>query len=267
MDLQLAGAAALVTGGGRGIGREIALCLAHEGVDVAVCGRTAEPLQRTAADIRLLGVQSAAIVVDLTDPESGTEAVRQTTAALGRLDILVNNASTDVTGHHPTDLEDLSDEQLLDRVSVKGVGAVRCTRAALPYLRGTGRGRVICIGGINSRIAPSGNLAVGLGNSFVAYFSKSLSVDVARDGVTVNVVSPGQTRTDRHPARMERTASELGISVVEAEARRAAQVPIGRIIEPIDVARVVVFLASPLSSAITGQVIAVDGGITPSVVY
>jgi len=267
VDLQLTDKVALVTGGGRGIGREIALRLAAEGVHVAVCGRTKEPLDRTADALRDQGVRSVSMVADLFDAAQCTRVVEETVDSLGALDVLVNNASTNVIGNHPTDFAHLSDEQLMERLMIKGLGSARCTRAALPHLRRSGQGRVICIGGVNSRIAAPGGLAIGLGNSFVSYFSKSLSAELGPDGITVNVVAPGETRTERHPARMATLAEELGVSVAEAEARRAASSPIRRIVDPGDVAAITVFLASPLASAITGQVIAVDGGTTSAVVY
>jgi 3-oxoacyl-[acyl-carrier protein] reductase len=267
VDLLLRDKVALVTGGGRGIGREIALQLAREGVHVAVCGRSKEPLEATVAEIEGLGVRGAFMVVDLINPSDCIRAVEETVTSLGGLDILVNNASTNVIGAHPTDLEHLDDDQLLERVMIKGVGAVRCTRAALPYLRRSGQGRVICLGGVNSRIAAAGALAIGLGNAFVAYFAKSAGLEFASDGITVNVISPSGTRGERHSARMKTMADELGTTEAEAEAIWAKKVPIGRVVDQADVAVVAVFLASPLAGAITGQNIAVDGGMTPAVVY
>jgi 3-oxoacyl-[acyl-carrier protein] reductase len=268
MDLQLADKVALITGGGRGIGRQIATSLAREGVHVAVCGRTAPPLEAVAAEIEQLGVKSSFSVVDLLNPEDCSRAVEETIASFGRLDILVNNASTNVDSH-PADLEQLSDEQLLERVMVKGVASVRCTRAALPYLREAEDGRIILLGGTSARVVPGpgGGFAGGLGNSFVGYLSKRLSAEVAGNGITVNLIHPGETVTDRYPVRMEKLAAKLGLTIPEAEAVKAAQIPIRRMVQPIDVASVAVFLASPVASAITGQVIAVDGGVTPTVIY
>ena len=236
MDLLLNDKAALVTGGGRGIGQAIAVALARQGVHVAVCGRTRGPLEATAALVETHGVKSAVIVADLL---------------------------------HPADLEGVTDGQLMERVNGKGMASVRVTRAALPHLRASGQGRVILLGGISARVVagPGGGFASGLGNAFVANFAKRLSADVAPDGITVNVIHPGVTKTDRHPARIEALAARLGVSYGEAEAARDAEVPIGRMVEARDVAAVAVFFASPLCGAVTGQTIAVDGGATPCVVY
>jgi 3-oxoacyl-[acyl-carrier protein] reductase len=268
VDLLLNDKAALVTGGGRGIGQAIAVALAQQGVHVAVCGRTRVPLEATAALVETHGVKSAVIVADLLDPDGCRRAVEETASSFGRLDILISNASTNVDGH-PPDLEGVTDGQLMERVNGKGMASVRVTRAALPHLRASGQGRVILLGGTSARVVagPGGGFASGLGNAFVANFAKRLSADVAPDGITVNVIHPGVTKTDRHPPRIEALAARLGVSYGEAEAARDAEVPIGRMVEAGDVAAVAVFFASPLCGAVTGQTIAVDGGATPCVVY
>ena len=195
-------------------------------------------------------------------------SVVECASSFGGLDILVSNASTNVDSH-PADLEVVTDDQLMERVNGKGLTSVRVTRAALPYLRASGHGRVILLGGTSARAVagPGGGFASGLGNAFVANFAKRLSVDVASDGITVNVIHPGVTNTDRHPPRIAELAARLGVSFSEAEAVRAKEVPVGRMVEPADVAAMAVFLASPLSGAVTGQTIAVDGGATHCVVY
>jgi 3-oxoacyl-[acyl-carrier protein] reductase len=268
MELGLKDKVALVTGGGRGIGKSIALALAAEGVHVAVCGRDREVLDKTVAEVEATGVRALAVVADLLVPADCDRLVEQTVAGLGRLDILVNNASTNVDAH-AKDLESLSDDELMERVMVKGVGSVRCTRAAIEHLRAAGGGTVILLGGTSARVVPGpgGGFAGGLGNAFVGYFSKRLSAELAKDKITVNLIHPGETRTDRYPARIEALATKLGVSYAEAEVAKAATIPVGRMVEPEDVAALAVFLSSSAATAITGQTIAVDGGFTPTVIY
>jgi 3-oxoacyl-[acyl-carrier protein] reductase len=268
MDLGLQDKVALITGGGRGIGKAIALALAGEGVHIGICGRDRTAIDQTCDEISAAGVKSVGVVADLLNPADCERTVEETVGALGRLDILVNNASTNVDAHSP-DLEHLTDEQLLERVMTKGVGSVRCSRAALKHLRNAGSGSIILLGGTSARVVPGpgGGFAGGLGNSFVGYFAKRLSAEVAKDRITVNVIHPGETRTGRYPQRIQALAAKLGVDHAEAEKVKASSIPIGRMVDPIDVACVALFLASPLSSAVTGQVIAVDGGATPTVVY
>ncbi|MFC1817406.1 SDR family oxidoreductase, partial [Thermodesulfobacteriota bacterium] len=128
-------------------------------------------------------------------------------------------------------------------------------------------GRIICIGGLAARNPGKTGLPSGLGNAAVANFSKHLSDEVAADKILVNVVHPTFCKTDRYPARVADRAQERGISEAEAEASFAGMFPIGRVIEPADIAPLVLFLASPHAGAITGQSIAVDGGLSRSVIY
>lgn len=263
INLELTNRSVLVTGGNRGIGLAIALAFAEEGANVAICGRDREALARGKAAIEERGVRAAAIEADLFTADGCEQAVVDSVEVLGGLDILVNNASTTVGGH----LESLSDEKLVERFMGKTLASMRLSRAALPYLRRSGQGRVICIGGTSSRIAYKSSLPQGLGNSSLANFAKNFSNDVAPDGITVNVIHPPFTKSDRYPARLEARAQELGVSLEEAEASFIEQFPIGRLIEPGDIAPMILFLASPLASALTGQTIAIDGGSTPSVIY
>ncbi|MCB1739805.1 MAG: SDR family oxidoreductase, partial [Gammaproteobacteria bacterium] len=203
------------------------------------------------------------IKADLFTAQGCEHAVNAAASALGHLDVLVNNASTNIGGQ----LETLSDDQLMERVVGKTLASMRCARAALPYLRKSACGRIVCIGGTSARTPGKTSLPSGLGNSALVNFVKHFSNDVAAEGITVNVVHPPFTKTDRYPDRVAARARERNISHAEAEASFAAEFPIGRVVEPRDIAPMVVFLASAQASAITGQVIAVDGGMTPYVAY
>ncbi len=272
MDLGLKDAAVLVTGGSRGIGHAIAMGFAAEGAHVAICARDPARLEQAVAEIRATGAPCIGIRADLFHADDCRDAVEQTVAAFGRLDVLVNNASTNVD-RTPASLEDATDAQVMERFMGKTMAAIRCSRAALAHLRAAGGGRIVCIGGTSARAvsrhragAGSG-LPQGIGNAALANFAKHLAEEVAHQGIVVNVVHPSLTRTDRHIDRMARRARDGGITIEQAEAEVAATVPIRRVVDPADIVPIVLLLSSPLASAITGQALAVDGGALLGVEY
>ena len=263
MQLNLEGKSVLVTGGNRGIGLAIALAFAEEGANVAICGRDKAALAEAKAKIAAKGVQAEAVAVDLFSAAGCSDAVQAPVDAFGGLDVLVNNASTSVSGN----IETLDDDGLMERLKGKTLAYMRCSRAALPHLRNSTCGRIVCVGGSAARYAGETALPSALGNSAIVAFAKQFSGSVAAEGITVNVVHPPFTKTDRYPARRAARAKQLGVSEEAAEASFVAEFPIGRIVEPSDIAPMVLFLASPHASAITGQSIAIDGGSTPGIYY
>ena len=272
MDFGLQGKYALIAGGGRGIGKAIALDLAREGVDVAIASRTQAQLQQTAREIEdQTGRRAISLVVDVTKRDQVDRMVGEAATQLGGLHILVNSAS--LPGGSPSatgPIETLDDGALLSDFDVKYVGALRCARAAIPYLKEQGWGRIINISGTNAR--REGNLSGGARNASLVHLTKTLAVQLGRFGITVNCIHPGTTRTERTAGLLAARAAELGISPEEVEQQDFAPgAPsgnaIGRMVDASEIAYLATFLASDKAWAITGELVVATGGAGNSVYY
>src|SRR5580765_4580469 len=272
MDLGLAGKHAIVTGGSRGIGKAIARELAREGVDVAIVARNKTDLEATA---RELGAETNRRIIplaaDVTSKEQVDRMVAEAAKQLGGIHILVNSGSAPGGSASATGpIETVVDEDLLEDFNVKYVGALRCARAVIPYMKEQRWGRIINISGTNARNA--GNLSGGARNTSLVHLSKTLAVQLGRFGITVNCVHPGITRTERTPRLLAARATELGISPDEVE--RQDYLPdsprgnaICRMVDATEVAYVTLFLASDKAWAISGHLIVADGGAGRGVYY
>ena len=272
MDLGLEGKYALVAGGGRGIGKAIALDLAKEGVDVAIASRTLSQLQDSAKEIAgETGRRIIPLAVDVTKRDQVDRVVEEAAKQLGGLHILVNSAS--LPGGSPSavgPIEDIDDDALLGDFDVKHVGALRCARAAIPHLKEQGWGRIINISGTNARRA--GNLSGGARNTSLVHLTRTLANQLGQFGITVNCIHPGVTRTERTPGMLAARAAQLGISAEEVERQdfapgSAGGNSIGRMVDAAEVAYVTTFLASDKAWAITGELVVANGGAGNSVYY
>ncbi len=244
----LAGQVAVVTGGGAGIGRGVALRLAQAGADVAVADRDRAGAERVAAEVRAVGRRALAIEADVSAESSVAAMVDRTVQDLGRLDILVNNA-----GIYPScPIAKLTAEEWDRVMAVNLRGAFLCTRAAASAMRAGGRGgRVVNISSIES-FQPSfvGVAAYSTSKGGLNLFTQSAALEFARHGITVTAVCPGAVLTDGTAA-----AFKAGL-----QATMEARIPLKRVTTPEEVGAVVVFLASPAASYITGATLVMDGG-------
>jgi NAD(P)-dependent dehydrogenase (short-subunit alcohol dehydrogenase family) len=266
MDLQLRGRRALITGGSRGIGLEVARALAAEGVDVAIAARDIDRLEASAGELRAASGQKVVpVVIDTADDASVRAAVGVTVEALGGIDILVNNAAQTGLGAPPSKLADITDETFFADVNVKVLGYLRCAREVAPLLIGQRWGRIINVSGLAAR--QTGAIVGSVRNVAVAALTKNLADELGAYGINVTVVHPGLTRTEKTAGVIAAQAESLGLKVAELEARMGSRVAIGRIVDAAEVADVIVFLASPRSVAITGDAIVVGGGAIGSIHY
>lgn len=257
MELDLSGRVALVTGGSRGIGKAIARELASEGAQVVICARGLDALEDASKEIATqTGSQVIPLVADTANGESVDHMVNQVASKFGRLDILVNNAAVPgglVLGF----IDDSSEVALLEDVNTKVVGYFRCAKAVSPLMRKNGWGRIVNIGGLSAR--QSGTIS-GLRNAAVVHLTKTLSDQLAPSGITVNLVHPGSTRTERTESDHLALSKRRGISVAQVTSEISDNIPIGRMIEAREIGYVVSFLASPKAAAVTGEVISAGGG-------
>ena len=262
MDLELKGKVAIVGGGSKGLGRACADVLAAEGMKVAICSRSKADLDKAAKEIQ--GASGGDVFVfagDLDKHETVKDLVRATVERFGRLDVMINNSG----GPPLARAHNATEEQWATAVQRSLFFFARMSREAIPHLKKQGGGRIINI--LASTVyQPIPNLALsGATRMGVVAWAKSLADELGRDGILVNNVCPGSILSERMLSNVTSRAKELGISVDEALAQRAAETAVGRIGEPKELAYLVAFLASGKSSYITGTTILVDGGLVRSI--
>lgn len=262
MHIDLTGRIALVTGSTRGIGRAVAERLLGCGATVLVCSRTSTAVAETIGHLSTLG-RVDGIVADVSRADGCSALMAFASSRFGGLDILVNNAVTSVQDR----AEDLSDDDWNLHLDSKLLAYVRLSRLSLPYLQSGPGGRIVNIAGMSARQVTDFRMTNGAVNAAVTNFTKHLSRAYGSKGITANVVHPGYTWTPRLEEGLQRWAALEGRSLATETAFRLSEIPIGRFVRAEDIANVVAFLCSGFAEAITGQVIAVDGGSGQSVVY
>jgi 3-oxoacyl-[acyl-carrier protein] reductase len=257
MDLGLKGKHALVSGGSEGIGAAIALRLAQEGCDVAICARRKEPLEKTAKSISdKTGRRILAIPADLTKAGDAKNFVDTAHAQFKRIDILVNNAGSAPGGV----IENLTEEDWELALQLKFMGYVRCLRYTLPYMRKQGGGRVVNLIGNDGVKHSYWEIAPGAANAAGQNLTISLAAQYGKDNITFCAVNPGPVRTERWAGLVRGMARDWNVPFEKADALAPRSIPLGRIAEPEEVAYLVAVLASPLAQFVTGTMIEIDGG-------
>lgn len=255
---------AIVTGGGRGIGRAISMRLAEEGADVAIFGRTLDVAEQVASEIRALGRKSIAIQVNVAESSQVNQGVQKVIDEFGRIDILVNNAAggrkpaTKIgsTGSVHKDILTLTDEQWDDQIAVDFTGPFYCMRAVLKNMVERRYGKIVTIGslaGQTGRAFPTA--AYSASKAGIEGLTRSTAISMAKYGININVVNPGPTETERFATLPEEEQQAMfdGMPYL-----RGGKVKGGG--KPQDIANAVLFLVSDESEWITGICLNVVGG-------
>ncbi len=261
MDLGLRDRAAIVTGSSQGIGRAIANGLSLEGAKVVICARHEERLRETASEIAsLTGNEVVPLSVDLRNLKDIQSMVKTTVGKFGRIDILVNNAG----GPRSMLFEETSRGDWDETVNSLLMSTINCCREVIPYMKGQKWGRIVNMTSFAAkqpvdRLVLSNTVRAG-----ILGLTKTLSNELAEDGILVNAVCPGWTLTRRVEELAKSTAEKTEKSYQHIIDEWASSIPLNRLAQPEEIASLVVFLVSEKASYITGSVFQVDGGFIKS---
>jgi NAD(P)-dependent dehydrogenase (short-subunit alcohol dehydrogenase family) len=247
VSIDLSGRSAIVTGGGRGIGRETALLLARAGAHLTIADLDEASAIAVAAEARTLGAQAIGVRTDVTSSADAQAMAQAALAAHGRIDILVNNAARWTIKL----FKDMTPQDYDNDIRVTLYGALHCSRAVLDTLSAQRYGRIVNLISDAGRIGEPYLTVYSAAKAGVAGFTKALAKEVARYNVTVNGVAPGTTNT---PGAADFIATAGG------EEKLAKAYPLRRLGQPIDIANAILFLSSDMSSYMTGQIFSVSGG-------
>jgi NAD(P)-dependent dehydrogenase (short-subunit alcohol dehydrogenase family) len=248
---------ALVTGSGRGIGRAIAIGLAQAGAKVGVTGRTASELEEVVETVHKNGGKAAAIVADLTDKSAPLAVIEQMKEKLGPTDILVNNAGIGSSAN-PKPVSQFDDDFWELTLLLNLTVPYKLCKAALMHMREQHWGRIINVASINGKMPSLHGSAYAASKHGLLGFTRTLALEVAKEGITVNAICPGPVRTAMNDKRLQYDAQRRGVPFAEIE---RLMTPIGGRLEPEDIAPMAIYLASNEARMITGQAYNVCGGV------
>jgi NAD(P)-dependent dehydrogenase (short-subunit alcohol dehydrogenase family) len=248
---------ALVTGAGRGIGRAIALAYAKEGARVVLTARTAGELDEVAGQIRKRGGTALALPADLSDRAVARQIVVDVEAAVGSIEILVNNAGIG-SSSKPLPVVDFDDDFWDKTLAVNLTTPYLLCKAVLPGMLSRRWGRIINVASINGKIGSLHGAAYAATKHGLLGLTRTLAMEVAAQGITVNAICPGPVHTVMNDRRIEYDANRQGMAFEELEANLT---PLRRRLEPDEIAPLAVYLASDGAATMVGQAINIDGGV------
>ena len=255
--MELQGQVTIVTGAGRGIGRATALELARLGADIVIAELDQAGGKRTAEEVGALGRRAVVAQTDVTSRADLRAMVDRAKAELGGIDILVNNAGI----YRAAATLDVTEEHWDAIMTINAKAVFFASQAVLPAMLAQKRGSIVSLASMAGKIGSKTNLPYNASKAAVISMTKSLALAHAADGIRVNCVCPGFVETDMWTVVSRDQGALLGMTPEEFTRQRTAQVPLGRMEKPEDVAHVIAFLAGPRSGYMTGQALSVDGGL------
>jgi NAD(P)-dependent dehydrogenase (short-subunit alcohol dehydrogenase family) len=257
MTPRLEGAVAAITGAGRGIGRAIALRFAEQGAAVALAARTGSEVDAVADAVRAAGGRAIAVRCDVRDDEDVVRFAQRTREAFGDATVLVNNAGI----HRVAPFLDATLADFQETMEVNYIALVRVTRAFLPAMVAARAGRVINVASTAGKYGSRNQSMYNASKHAVVGLTRCLGLETAANGVRVNAICPGFVDTDMIGEALPRMAQVLGVPQERVLPALMANVPIGRLLAPDEIAHLAVYLASPEADGITGQALTIAGGL------